>query len=317
MVTGASTANLAIILIDARNGLLEQTHRHSFIASLLGIPHVIICVNKMDLVYYNKEVYDKIVEDYKSFSSKLNVKDIRFIPISALNGDNVVDKSQNMLWYNGSTLLHELENIHISSDNNHVDSRFPVQYVIRPHKKGFEDYRGYTGKIESGVFKVGDKIKVLPSGFLSTITKIAIGDKDVKEAYTPMSISLTIKDDLDISRGDMIVKEKNLPKISHEIDAIITWLNEKPLSNNTKILLKHTTNESLAIVKEIIYEIDIKTLHKKDNISQLELNSIGRVKIRSSKALFTDDYFKNRNTGAFILIDYLSNITVGAGIIKY
>jgi len=317
MVTGASTANLAIILIDARNGLLEQTHRHSFIASLLGIPHVIICVNKMDLVYYNKEVYDKIVEDYKSFSSKLNVKDIRFIPISALNGDNVVDKSQNMLWYNGSTLLHELENIHISSDNNHVDSRFPVQYVIRPHKKGFEDYRGYTGKIESGVFKVGDKIKVLPSGFSSTITKIAIGDKDVKEAYTPMSISLTIKDDLDISRGDMIVKEKNLPKISHEIDAIITWLNEKPLSNNTKILLKHTTNESLAIVKEIIYEIDIKTLHKKDNISQLELNSIGRVKIRSSKALFTDDYFKNRNTGAFILIDYLSNITVGAGIIKY
>ena len=316
MVTGASTANLALILIDARNGLVEQTHRHSFIASLLGIPHVIVCVNKMDLVNYNKEVYDKIVEDYKSFSSKLNVKDIRFIPISALNGDNVVDKSQNMNWHNGSTLLHELENIHISSDNNHVDGRFPVQYVIRPHKKGFEDYRGYTGKIESGVFKVGDKIKVLPSGFSSTITKIAIGDKDVKEAYSPMSVSLSIEDDLDVSRGDMIVKENNIPKISQELDAIITWLNENSLEKRKKVLMKHTTNETIAIVIDILYELDINTLHKKENINELKFNSIGRIKLRTANAICFDDYQKNRLTGSFILIDLNTNETVAAGIMK-
>jgi len=316
MVTGASTANLALILIDARNGLVEQTHRHSFIASLLGIPHVIVCVNKMDLVNYNKEVYDKIVEDYKSFSSKLNVKDIRFIPISALNGDNVVDKSQNMNWHNGSTLLHELENIHISSDNNHVDGRFPVQYVIRPHKKGFEDYRGYTGKIESGVFKVGDKIKVLPSGFSSTITKIAIGDKDVKEAYSPMSVSLSIEDDLDVSRGDMIVKENNIPKISQELDVIITWLNENSLEKRKKVLMKHTTNETIAIIIDILYELDINTLHKKENINELKFNSIGRIKLRTANAICFDDYQKNRLTGSFILIDLNTNETVAAGIMK-
>ena len=316
MVTGASAANLALILIDARNGLVEQTHRHSFIASLIGIPHIIVCINKMDLVQYDKEIYDKIVEDYKSFSSKLNVKDIRFIPISALNGDNVVEKSQNMQWYNGSTLMHELENIHISSDNNHVDGRFPVQYVIRPHKKGFEDYRGYTGKIESGVFKVGDKIKVLPSGFSSTITKIAIGDKDVKEAYSPMSVSLSIEDDLDVSRGDMIVKENNIPKISQELDAIITWLNENSLEKRKKVLMKHTTNETIAIIIDILYELDINTLHKKENINELKFNSIGRIKLRTANAICFDDYQKNRLTGSFILIDLNTNETVAAGIMK-
>ena len=316
MVTGASTANLAIILIDARKGLVEQTYRHSFIASLLGIPHIIVCVNKMDLVEYNKQVYDKIVEDYKSFSSKLNVKDIRFIPISALKGDNVVDKSQNMQWYNGSTLLHELENIHISSDHNHIDGRFPVQYVIRPHKKGFEDYRGYTGKIESGVFKVGDKIKVLPSGFASTITKIAIGEKDVQEAYCPMSVSLTIEDDIDISRGDMIVKENNLPKVSQELDVMVTWLNESPLEKRKKVLIKHTTNETIAQVTAILYELDINSLHKLEGVSELKLNSIGRIKLRTAKAIMFDNYKENRTSGSLILIDPYTNETIGAGILR-
>jgi len=316
MITGASTANLALILIDARKGLVEQTHRHSFIASLLGIPHVIICVNKMDLVKYNKHLYDKIVEDYKSFSSKLNVKDIRFIPISALNGDNVVDKSQNMNWYNGSTLIHELENIHISSDHNHIDGRFPIQYVIRPHKKRFEDYRGYAGKIESGVFKVGDKIKVFPSGFSSTIKKIAIGEKDVQEAFSPMSVSLTIEDDLDLSRGDMIVKENNLPNISQELDVLVTWLTDFPLEKFKKVLIKHTTNETIAQVVDILYELDINTLHKKEDVTKLKLNSIGRIKLRTARAIMFDNYKENRSCGSLIIIDPNTNETIGAGIIK-
>jgi len=316
MITGASTANLALILIDARKGLVEQTHRHSFIASLLGIPHVIICVNKMDLVKYDKHLYDKIVEDYKSFSSKLNVKDIRFIPISALNGDNVVDKSQNMNWYNGSTLIHELENIHISSDHNHIDGRFPIQYVIRPHKKRFEDYRGYAGKIESGVFKVGDKIKVFPSGFSSTIKKIAIGEKDVQEAFSPMSVSLTIEDDLDLSRGDMIVKENNLPNISQELDVLVTWLTDFPLEKFKKVLIKHTTNETIAQVVDILYELDINTLHKKEDVTKLKLNSIGRIKLRTARAIMFDNYKENRSCGSLIIIDPNTNETIGAGIIK-
>lgn len=315
MVTGASTATLAIILIDARKGLVEQTHRHSFIASLLGIHHLIVCVNKMDLVNHEKEVFDKIVDDFRSFSSKLNIKDIRFIPISAINGDNVVDKSKNMFWFNGSTLLHELENIYISSDNNHIDGRFPIQYVIRPHKKGFEDYRAYSGKVESGVFKIGDKIKLLPSGFSSTITKISIGEKDIQEAYSPMSISLTIEDDLDVSRGDMIVKENNLPKISQELDIILTWLSERPLENRKKVLIKHTTNETIAQVTDILYELDITSLHKKE-AKDLKLNSIGRVKFRTAQPLMFDSYKENRSCGSIILIDPINNETVGAGIIK-
>ena len=316
MVTGASTANLALVLIDARNGLVEQTHRHSFIASLIGIPHIIVCVNKMDLVKYDKQVYDKIVEDYKFFSSKLNVKDIRFIPISALNGDNLVDKSQKMEWYNGSTLLHELENIHITSDHNHIDGRFPVQDVIRPHKKGFEDYRGYAGKIESGVFKVGDKIKVLPSGFSSIITKISIGEKDIQEAFCPMNVSITIEDELDISRGDMIVKENNPPMVSQELDVLVTWLNESPLEKRKKVLIKHTTNETIALVDEIIYELDINTLHKNERVDNLLLNSIGRIKIKTARPIIFDSYVKNRTTGSLIFIDPYTNTTLGAGLIR-
>jgi sulfate adenylyltransferase subunit 1 len=316
MATGASTANLAIILIDARNGVVEQTRRHSFIASLLGIPHFIVCINKMDMVKYNKEVYDKIVEDFKSFSSKLNVKDIRFIPISALNGDNIVNKSNNIQWFNGSTLLYELENIHISSDYNYVDGRFSVQYVIRPHKKGFEDYRGYAGKIQSGMFKVGDKIKVLPSGFSSTIKEISIGENYTKEAYCPMSISLTIEDDLDVSRGDMIVKENNLPQLFQKLDLIIVLLIDSPIRKGKKVIIKQTTRETQAIIDDIVYEIDLKTLQRKESINELKLNSIGRVRITLAAPLFVDSYLKNRSTGSFILIDPITNNTLAACILN-
>ena len=314
MVTGASTANLAIILIDARTGLVEQTHRHSLIASLLGIPHLIVCVNKMDLVQYDNEVFEKIIEDYKSFSSKLNVKDIRFIPISALIGDNVVNKSQNMDWYNGSSLLHELENIHISSDNNHVDGRFPIQYVIRPHKKGFENYRSYAGKIESGIFKVGDKVKVLPSGFTSKITKIFLGSKEIEEAFCPMSVSISIQDNLDISRSDTIVKFNNIPNISRDFNALVIWLDELSLKKNLKVILKNNTNESIAMITDIHYEIDINNLHKIEDTTQLKFNSIGRIKIKTSKLINYDLYQKNRNTGCFILIDLSTNSTIAAGM---
>lgn len=316
MITGASTANLAIVLIDARNGLVEQTHRHSFIASLLGIHHIVVCINKMDLISYDEKIFNKIVDDFKSFSSKLNVKDIRFIPISALNGDNVVDKSQKMQWYNGGTLMHELENIHISSDHNHVDGRFPVQYVIRPHKKGFEDFRGYAGKIESGVFRVGDKLKILPSGFTSIIKKIAIGEREIGEAYCPMSVIMTIEDDLDISKGYMIVKQNNLPRISQELDILVIWLNESPLQKRKKVLIKHTTNETIAQVIDIKYELCINTLHKKEDISELHFNSIGRISLRTAKPLFFDEYYKNRITGSLILVDINTHETLGAGIIK-
>lgn len=316
MVTGASSSNLAIILVDARKGLVEQTHRHSFIASLLGIPHLIVCINKMDLVEHKKSAYDRIVDEFKSFSSKLMIKDVRFIPVSALHGDNIVKKSKNMDWYMGSTLLHELESIHISSDFNQIDARFPIQYVIRPQKTKFQDFRGYCGKIESGIFRVGDKIKILPSGFKSTIKQISVGDKNLSEAFNPMSISMTINDDLDIGKGDMIVKENNIPEVSQEIDAIITWLSETPLQLGKKIIIKHTTNESVAKIQSIFYEIDINTLHRIEDTKTLNMNSIGRVKIRSAKALFYDSYTQNRSTGSFIIIDPITNNTVGAGIIK-
>ena len=316
MVTGASMANLSIILIDARHGLVEQTKRHSFISSLLGIRHIIVCVNKMDLINFDKSSYQEIVSNFKAFSSKLNVNDIRFIPISALNGDNIVNKSKNMNWYQGSTLLHELENIHISSDLNHVDGRFPVQQVIRPHKIGFEDYRGYAGKIEGGVFKSGDKIKVLPSGFSSKIKSISIGEKQLEEAFSPMCVSITIEDDIDISRGDMIVKENNIPQISQELDIIVIWLNEKPLKAGKKVIVKHTTNQIIAQVTEILYELDINTLHKIEDVKELKLNSIGRIKLRAAKPLFIDNYQKNRLTGSLIIIDLITNETIGGGLIK-
>ncbi|MDB2317713.1 GTP-binding protein [Flavobacteriales bacterium] len=315
MVTGASTANLAIILIDARKGILEQTHRHAFIASLLQIPHAIVCVNKMDLVDYKQDVYDKIVEEFKEFSSKLNIKDVQFIPISALAGDNVVNRSENMPWYEGSTLIYQLEHVHIASDYNHVDCRFPIQSVIRPHTLEFQDYRGYAGRIDGGVFKAGDKIKVLPSGFTSTIKSVELNGEEIEEAFSPMSVTMRLNDEIDISRGDMIVRENNSPEVTQDIDILVTWMSEKPLQSRTKVFVKHTTNECISMVKDIKYKVDINTLHRIEDVNQIEMNDIARISIRASKPLFVDAYERNRYTGSVILIDEQTNETIGAGMI--
>ena len=315
MVTGASTANLAIILIDARKGMLEQTHRHSFIASLLRIPHAIVCVNKMDLVDYSENVYDGIVTDFKAFSSKLGINDIQFIPISALNGDNVVNRSENMDWYQGSTLMYHLETVHISSDYNHIDCRFPVQSVIRPHTLDNQDYRGFAGRIDGGVFKPGDTVKTLPSGFVSTIKTIELNGEQIAEAFSPMSVTMTLQDEIDTSRGDMIVRENNVPKIGQDIELLVTWMISNPLQVRTKVVIKHTTNECMGMVKELKYKIDINTLHRIEGINKIEMNDIARISIRTSKPLFYDAYKKNRQTGSVIIIDEQTNETIGAGMI--
>ncbi|MFT4804275.1 MAG: sulfate adenylyltransferase subunit 1 [Psychroserpens sp.] len=315
MVTGASAANLAIILIDARKGILEQTQRHSFIASLLRIPHAIVCINKMDLVDYSEEVYNNIVADFKAFSSRLEINDIQFIPISALTGDNVVDKSYNMDWYQGSTLMYHLETVHISSDYNHIDCRFPVQCVIRPHTLENQDFRGFAGRIDGGVFRPGDKVKILPSGFVTTVKTIELYGEQIKEAFAPMSVTMTLEDEIDISRGDMIVRENNVPVIGQDIEILVTWMSNKSIQARTKVVIKHTTNECIAIVKELKYKVDINTLHRIENIDKIEMNDIGRVSIRTSKPLFYDTYKRNRQTGSLIIIDEQTNETIGAGII--
>jgi sulfate adenylyltransferase subunit 1 len=315
MVTGASTANLAIILIDARKGMLEQTHRHSFLASLLRIPHAIVCINKMDLVDYSQEVYDKIVLDFKAFSSKLSINDVQFIPISALVGDNVVNKSENMNWYEGSTLMYHLETVHISSDYNHIDCRFPIQSVIRPHTLEHQDFRGFAGRIDGGVFKPGDKIKVLPSGFTSTIKTIELNGEQIAEAYAPMSVTMTLNDEIDVSRGDMIVRENNVPEIGQDIDVLVTWMSTTPLQLRSKVVVKHTTNETLGMIKDLKYKVDINTLHRIEGVESIEMNDIGRITIRTAKSLFYDSYKKNRQTGSIIIIDEQTNETIGAGMI--
>lgn len=315
MVTGASTSNLSIILVDARQGLVEQTCRHTFISSLLGIPHIVFCINKMDLVNYDQEVFDKIKKDLEAFSSKLNVKDVQFVPISALKGDNVVNKSENMPWYNGSTLMYLLENIHIASDYNHVDCRLPVQYVIRPQSDQFHDYRGYSGRVAGGVFKKGDDVVVLPSGFTSKVKSIHLYDKEIEEAFAPMSISMTLEDDIDISRGDMIVRPNNQPEISQDIDVMICWLNDKPMINGGKYAVKHTTNDVRCIVKEVKYKMNINTLHRIEDDKVINTNDIARITLRTTKPLLFDDYSRNRFTGSLILIDEVINETVGAAMI--
>ncbi len=315
MVTGASTSNLSIILIDARKGIIEQTYRHTFIASLLGIPHVVFCINKMDLVEYSEETFESIKKDTEAFVSKLGIKDINFIPISALNGDNVVNKSVNMDWYQGGTLLYLLENIHIGSDHNHVDCRFPVQYVIRPQSDEFHDYRGYAGRIAGGVFKPGDKVTALPSGFSSTIKSIDTMAGPVEEAFAPMSVTLTLEDEIDISRGDMIVRENNQPNITQDVDLMVCWLNEKPLQLRGKYAIKHTSNDVRCVVKEIKYKVDINTLHRLEDDKEIKMNDIGRISVRTTKPLFTDEYKRNRATGSLIIIDEATNETVGAGMI--
>ena len=315
MVTGASTANLAIIIIDARKGMLEQTHRHSFIASLLRIPHAIVCINKMDLVDYSQEVYDKIVKDFKAFSSKLEIKDIQFIPISALEGDNVVNRSKNMDWYEGSTLMYHLETVHISSDYNHIDCRFPIQTVIRPHTHKHQDFRGFAGRIDGGVFKVGDKVKSLPSGFVSTIKTIELNGETIEEAFAPMSVTMTLVDEIDNSRGDMIVRENNLPEVGQDLNVLVTWMSTNPLRARTKVVIKHTTNECVGMVKELKYKIDINSLHRIEDIEAVAMNEIAKIEIRTSKPILYDAYKKNRQTGSIIIIDEQTNETIGAGMI--
>jgi sulfate adenylyltransferase subunit 1 len=317
MVTGASTANLAIILIDARKGMLEQTHRHAFIASLLRIPHAIVCVNKMDLVDYSEDVYDGIVADFNAFSSKLDIKDIQFIPISALNGDNVVNRSTNMDWYQGSTLMYHLETVHISSDHNLVDCRFPIQSVIRPHTLDYQDYRGFAGRIDGGVFKPGDRVKSLPSGFVTTIKTIELNGEPIKEAFSPMSVTMTLEDEIDNSRGDMIVRENNVPEIGQDLEVLVTWMSTKPIQARTKVVIKHTTNECVGMVKELKYKIDINTLHRIEDIDKVEMNEIARLSIRTAKPVFYDVYKKNRQTGSIIIIDEQTNETIGAVMIIY
>ena len=315
MVTGASTANLALLLVDARHGVTEQTKRHAFIASLLQIPHIAVCVNKMDLVDHKQEAFEKIKKDFEDFATKLEIKDVRFIPISALNGDNVVDRSKNMDWYEGSTLMHLLENIHIGSDQNHVDCRFPVQFVVRPQSKEFPDYRGYAGRIEGGVFKPGDEVTVLPSGFTSKIKSIDTFDGPIEEAFSPMSVCMTLEDNIDISRGDMLVRENNKPNIEQDIDVMICWMHEKKLIPRGKYTIRHTSQTARCIIKEIQYKMDINTLHRMEDDKEIGLNDIGRITIRTTKPLFFDSYKRNRNTGSIILIDEATNETVAAGMI--
>ena len=315
MVTGASTANLAIILVDARKGIVEQTKRHSFIASLLGIPHIIYCINKMDLINYEEEFFEKIKKELVGFSSKLTTKDIRFLPISALNGDNVVNRSINMDWYDGSTLLHTLENIHIASDHNLIDCRFPVQHVIRPQKEEFHDFRGYSGRIAGGVFKKNDEVILLPSGFQSKIKSILNFETEIEQAYAPMSVTMTLEDDLDVSRGDMIVRVKNQPEILQNIEMMVCWMGENPLLNKGKYTIKHTTKEVRCVVKEILYKVDINTLHRNTKDKTVNCNDIARIAIRVTKPLFVDKYNDNRTTGSLIIIDESTNNTVGAGMI--
>lgn len=316
MVTGASTANLAIILVDARHGVVEQTYRHSFIASLLQIPHIVICINKMDLVDYSKEKYEEVVEQFRHFASKLDVQDVRFIPISALYGDNVVERSKNMTWYEGPTLMYTLETVHIGSDHNLIDCRFPVQYVVRPMSNEYHDYRGFAGRVAGGVFKPGDEVMHLPSGLTSKIKSINSFEGELSEAFPPQSVTMLLEDNIDISRGDMIVRENNVPKQGQEIDIMLCWMDDKkPLQLNGKYAIKHTTRDARCVVKEILYKVDVNTLHRIQDIDTLSLNEIGRVKLRTTVPLFYDEYRRNRNTGSVIIIDEATNTTVGAGMI--
>jgi bifunctional enzyme CysN/CysC len=316
MVTGASTADLAIVLIDARKGVLEQSRRHAFIASLLGIPHLVLCVNKMDLVDFDESVFETIKAEFRSFAMKLDVHDLTFIPISALNGDNVVHRSANTGWYEGASLLHHLEEVHIASDRNLIDARFPVQYVVRPKSNEHHDYRGYAGTVAGGVLKAGDPVIVLPSGFTSSIAAIETYDGPVDEAFPPMSVTIRLDDDIDVSRGDMICRPHNQPNVSQDIDAMVCWLGDQSvLQPGAKYTVKHTTRTARALVKDLHYQLDVNTLHRHDIATELSLNEIGRVTLRTTVPLFFDDYRRNRDTGSFILVDEATMNTVGAGMI--
>ncbi|GLZ10094.1 hypothetical protein Acsp04_03290 [Actinomadura sp. NBRC 104425] len=319
MVTGASTADLAIILVDARKGILEQSRRHAFLATLLKVPHLVVAVNKMDLVGYDQAVFESIVDEFTAFAAKLEVADLTFIPISALHGDNVVQRSVNMPWYEGTSLLHHLEHVHIASDRNLIDVRFPVQYVIRPHASTdpeLHDYRGYAGQVAGGVLKPGDEVVHLPSGLTTTITHIDGPNGPVSEAFAPMSVTLRLADDIDISRGDMIARPNNRPQVAQDLEAMVCWMTpERQLTPRTKLLIKHTTRTAKALVKDLHYRLDVNTLHRDEQAGALGLNEIGRVSLRVTQPLFIDEYARNRLTGGFVLIDEATNNTVAAGMI--
>jgi len=316
MVTGASTADLALILVDARKGIVEQSRRHAFLSSLLRVPHLVLCVNKMDLVDYDQNIYEGIRREFGAFAAKLDIHDLTFIPMSALNGDNVVNRSPNMAWYEGTSLLHHLEEVHIASDRNLIDPRFPVQYVIRPHMADGSDYRGYAGTVAGGSFRPGDEVMVLPSGFASTITSIDTTDGPVAQAYSPMAVTIRLADEIDISRGDMICRPHNHPTMSQDVTAMVCWLDDRSrLSSGSKYVIKQTTRTVRALVKDLHYRLDINTLHRHEDAADLSLNEIGRVTLRTTAPLFFDDYRRNRSTGSFILVDEHTNATVAGGMI--
>jgi len=316
MVTGASTANLAIILIDARKGVIEQTKRHSFVANLLRIQHLVVAVNKMDLVDFSENVYKQIVEDFREFVSRLdNIVEITFIPISALNGDNIVDKSTNMPWHAGPTLLYHLENVYVAGEENHVEARFPIQWVVRPMNDEWHDFRGYAGRVAGGVFKPGDAVTVLPSGFSSRIKAIHSPNGELSEAFAPQSVCLTLTDEIDISRGDMLVKANNPPQVGQDIEAMVCWFSARPMPPQAKLILRHTTQETKAVVQHVRYHVDINTLHKIEDVDGFAMNDIGRISLRAAVPLFYDTYSRNRQTGSFNLVDPATNETVAAGMI--
>ncbi len=316
MVTGASTADLALVLVDVRNGVVEQSRRHAFISTLLRIPHIVVCVNKMDLVDFDEAAFERVKAQFREFAMKLDVGDLTFIPVSALHGDNVVERSPNMAWYQGPSLLHHLEEVHIASDRNLIDARFPVQYVLRPYNDDFHDYRGFAGTVAGGVLRPGDEVMVLPSGFTSTIKAIDTLDGPLEEAFPPMSVTVRLEDDIDVSRGDMLCRPHNQPHVGQDIDAMVCWMSEKAsLAAGAKFSIKHTTRSARALVKDLQYRLDVNTLHREDGAASLGLNDIGRVTLRTTQPLFFDEYRRNRTTGSFILIDEVTMATVGAGMI--
>ncbi|HEX2174822.1 MAG TPA: GTP-binding protein [Nocardioidaceae bacterium] len=316
MVTGASTADLGLVLVDARQGLTEQSRRHAVILSLLRVPHLVLAVNKMDLVEYSQERFEEIQAEFQSFATKLQIPDLTIVPISALKGDNVVDRSKNMDWYEGTSLLHHLEHVHVASDRDMIDTRFPVQYVVRPKSDEFHDYRGYAGQIAGGVLKPGDEVLVLPSGFTSRIAAVDLFDKELSEAYPPMSVTVRLEDDLDVSRGDMICRPQNSPKPSQDIDAMVCWMSPEPMRPRQKLAIKHTTRSGRAMIKNLQYRLDVNTLHRDLDAEELGLNEIARVQLRTTVPLLCDPYEKNRRTGSFVLIDEATGVTVGAGMIN-
>ncbi|MEU4471783.1 GTP-binding protein [Micromonospora sp. NPDC023888] len=316
MVTGASTADLALILVDARKGLVEQSRRHAFLCSLLRVPHLVLCVNKMDLVDWSQEVYERIADEFTAFAAKLDAPDLTVVPVSALRGDNIVTRSDNMPWYEGPSLLHHLERVHIASDRNLVDVRFPVQYVIRPQSTTVTDYRGYAGQVASGVLKPGDEVMVLPSGFTSRISAVETADGPVSEAFPPMSVTVRLADEIDISRGDLICRPNNAPAVAQDIEAMVCWMDETaPLRVGGRYAIKHTTRSARAIVRGLHYRLDINSLHRDESADELRLNEIGRVRLRTTVPLLADEYRRNRTTGGFVIIDETTNRTVGAAMI--